>query len=125
MNGGKQMGKSVYETNKVVWVDINSYLFRVCFVEPKEIEGSDGILYHNERFIKIRNDLDLVGTKLILKHEIVHAVLLTQGRVYQKKFDLEEMCEFIAYKGTEIERLTNLALKKLLESPNVTEPYDD
>ena len=102
---------------KKVPINIGSYPFQVCLVEPKEIEGSDGILHHNDRLIKIRNDLDKVGTELILKHEIVHAILLTQGRVYQKKFDIEEMCEFIAYQTAEIERLTEYILDCLFESP--------
>ena len=88
--------------NQSYEVRIGLYPFTIKFVEPQEIEGCDGRTLHNDRIIKIRNDLDKVATELTLRHEIVHALLGTQGRVYQKKFDLEEVCEFIAYRLPEI-----------------------
>lgn len=117
--------KGVLAFNKMVEVEIGSYIFYAYLVNPKEIEGSDGILIHNDRTIKIRNDLDIVGIRLVLRHELVHAILLTQGRVYQKKFDLEEMCEFISYQLPEIERLTQHILDGLFGHTKTTIPYDD
>ncbi len=86
-------------------VRIGLYPFTIKFVDFKGIElngNSDGRTMLNGRTILIRNDLDDIDTELVLRHEVVHAILGTQGRCYQKKFDLEEVCEFIAYKLPEI-----------------------
>lgn len=83
-------------------VRIGLYPFKIKLVDPKEIEGCDGRTFHNDRVIKIRNDLDGIATEIVLRHEVVHALLGTQGRVFQKKFGVEEVCEFIAYKTPEI-----------------------
>ena len=44
----------------------------------------------------------------------VNAVLDTQGRCMQKKFSVEELCEFVAWNGEEITRITKEIMKKLL-----------
>lgn len=93
-------------------IRIGLYPFKVMFVPYSEMDGNDGSTFHNDRVIKIRNDLDYVATKLIATHEVVHAILGTQGRVYQKKFELEEMCEFIAYKLPEINEVVERIMKE-------------
>lgn len=91
--------------NKEINIRIGLYPFKVVFVPYAEIDGCDGRTFHNDRIIKVRDDVDEIATALILRHEIVHAILGTQGRVYQKKFDLEDVCEFIAYKLPEINQI--------------------
>lgn len=81
---------------------IGCYPFKIIFLPYEQLDGCDGRTLHNDRVIKIRDDLDEITTELVLRHEVVHALLGTQGRVYQKKFDVEELCEFIAYKLPEI-----------------------
>ena len=44
---------------------------------------------------------------VIFIHELTHAILNTQGRHYQKRFELEELCEFVAWNFDEIERCVN------------------
>ena len=81
---------------------IGGYPFTLEFKTRDENKGCDGYTWHCDRKIVISTDLDDLATILVIRHEIVHAILGTQGRCYQKKFDLEEMCEFIAYKLPEI-----------------------
>lgn len=81
---------------------IGLYPFIVELVPRSTINGCDGRTYHNDRKILIADDLDDVATTLVARHEVVHALLGTQGRAYQTKFNVEEICEFIAYKLPEI-----------------------
>jgi len=97
---------------KDIDVRIGLYPFKVMFVSYSEMDGNDGSTFHNDRTIKIRDDLDKVATELVIRHEVVHAILGTQGRVYQKKFDLEDMCEFIAYKTPEINDIVERIMKE-------------
>lgn len=94
-------------------IRIGLYPFIITFVDKKEIEGSDGVCLHNDRVIKIRDDLDEVSTMLIIRHELTHALLGTQGRVYQKKFDVEELCEFVAYKLPELHQMCEFIANSL------------
>lgn len=92
-------------------VRIGLYPFKIVSVDKEEIQGNDGLCLNNDRIIKIRNDLDDIATELVLRHEIVHAILCTQGRVYQRKFSVEEVCEFISYKLPEIEQICEIIMK--------------
>ena len=89
------------------------YFFTLDFVDRKDIDNCDGKALHNSRLILVANDLDEVATILTIRHEIVHCLLGIQGRAYQKKFDVEEVCEFIAYKLPEISDVMNHIEKKL------------
>ena len=102
-------------------VCIGMYPFKVQFVDYEELNGCDGKTFINGRTIKIRNDLDGIDTELVLRHEVVHAILDTQGRCYQKKFDLEEVCEFIAYKLPEINNVVDTILRQLNNKENKDE----
>lgn len=68
-------------------------------------EKYDGVTRYDTLTIEIDDSADDIKTQLLLRHEIVHAILCTQGRAYQEKFGLEEMCEFIAYKLPEINQV--------------------
>ena len=98
---------------KDIEIMINEYPFTIKFFK-KNNEYYDGLTRYNERIIEIRDDVDLISTMLLIRHEITHAILCCQGRCYQKKFDVEEMCEFIAYKLPEINEICN-TIKRLLE----------
>ena len=84
---------------------IGLYEWKILIVDRKEIDGNDGRTLPNELTIKIADDLNGTTRGITFIHEVVHALLDTQGRCYQKKFDLEEMCEFIAWKLPEIEQI--------------------
>ena len=61
-------------------------------------EKYDGLCYYNELAIYISNDIlkkELIRETLM--HELTHAVLCSQGRFHQKRFDAEDMCEFVGW----------------------------
>jgi len=76
--------------------------------------GADGRTYYNELKIVIRNDLNPQITRSVLTHELTHAVLMCQGRWMQKKFDQEELCEFMGFCG----KLIVSAVDAILEATN-------
>ncbi len=85
-------------------IKINDYVWNVEFVskDDERMRGVDGRTLYNDFLILIRDDLNKVATKEVLIHEITHATLGMQGRCYQKKFDLEEVCEFVGFNGKKI-----------------------
>ena len=87
---------------KDIKVKIGGYEWTVKFVDKGFINGCDGRTHCNEFVICIREDLQPVVMRETIVHEIVHALLTTQGRYYQKKFDLEEVCEFVGWQLPEI-----------------------
>jgi len=91
---------------------IGLYTWDIQFVDKEVIKGNDGQTRCNDFQILIRNDLSMITTELILRHEVVHALLDTQGRVYQKKFDLEEVCEFIAWRLPEINQVVETIMQE-------------
>ena len=92
---------------------IGLYEWKILIVDRKEIDGSDGRTLPNELTIKIADDLKGTVRELTFIHEIVHALLDTQGRCYQKKFDLEELCEFVAWKLPEINQIVEQFEKEI------------
>lgn len=96
-------------------ININGFQWVILFVDKEHIKGFDGQTLHNERNIKIRNDLDYIATEITLKHELTHALLGTQGRCYQTKFSVEELCEFVAYCGKTIQTLCDQVLGNVYE----------
>lgn len=84
-------------------VRIGCYTWQVKFVPKEEINGCDGRTFPNDFKILVRNDLNPIVMRSVFIHEVVHALLDTQGRCYQRKFDLEDVCEFIAWRFNEIQ----------------------
>ena len=77
---------------------IGRYIFNVEFVSKDFLgENTQGKCCDIIRTIYIRNDFDKGGTELVLTHELTHALLSIQGRTYQKQFELEDVCEFVAW----------------------------
>lgn len=81
---------------------IGLYEWEVRIATREETHGNDGQTRCNEFTILIADDLSLTTREIVLRHEVVHALLDTQGRVYQNKLSIEDMCEFIAWKLPEI-----------------------
>lgn len=92
---------------------IGLYNWTVKIVDRKEIDGNDGRTIPNSLEILIADDLKGTTRELTFIHEVVHALLNTQGRTYQKKFDVEEMCEFIAWKLPEINQIVEQFEKEI------------
>ena len=87
--------------------NIGGYVWNIKFVPYDTKKMVDGECFSNHLEIYIRNDLNESMTRVALTHEITHALLDTQGRVYQEKFNLEELCEFIAWNGEKINQIVN------------------
>lgn len=81
---------------------IGLYEWEIRLSPRKEIQGNDGQTRYNEFVILIADDLTPSAKEISLRHEVIHALLGTQGRAFQRKFDVEELCEFIAWKLPEI-----------------------
>ena len=92
---------------------IGLYNWTIKIVDRKEIDGNDGRTIPNSLEILIADDLKGTTRELTFIHEVVHALLNTQGRTYQKKFDVEEMCEFIAWKLPEINQIVEQFEKEI------------
>lgn len=100
------------ERKPVKTITINGYKWWVKFVDKddEQIRGCDGRAFYNDFLILVRNDLDEVMTACVLRHELTHAILGIQGRYSQKKFDREEVCEFIGFQLPIIDKLTKQVL---------------
>lgn len=91
---------------------IGNYTWRIKFVSKEELNGCDGRTIPNDFNILIRNDLPKLSQKLVFIHEIVHALLDTQGRCYQKSFNVEDMCEFFAFRFEELKSIVEMFEKE-------------
>lgn len=89
-------------------VRIGNYTWTVKFVDVQELPRSEGQTRVNTFEILIRNSLDEPTRRLTFIHEVVHALLNTQGRFYQNKFTQEEICEFIAWRFNEIQDIIEM-----------------
>ena len=101
-------------TNMNMKFNIYGYEWEVDFVDkddPILNNSSDGKTLYNDAKIIVRKDMDPQIVKTTLIHELTHAVLEIQGRVYQRKFDREDVCEFIGFCGETIITVANEILK--------------
>ena len=89
--------------------------WEVAFVDkddPVLCGSSDGKTLYNDAKIVVRNDMNPQIIKSTLIHELTHAVFEIQGRVYQRKFDREDVCEFMGFCGETIIEIANAILKE-------------
>ena len=84
---------------------IGGYSWTVRFEKKELMQKSDGQTFTDHFLILIRDDLSIEMQRIVFIHEVVHAILTTQGRYAQVNFNVEEMCEFIAYRQQELESL--------------------
>ena len=100
---------------------IEDYKWEILFVAKETIQGNDGQTRCNDFQILVRNDLNPTARAIVLTHEICHAILDTQGRAFQRKFDVEELCEFIAWKRDAINEAVEYIERCLEENPQYLE----
>ena len=103
-------------------VKIGGYTWKVEFVPKEAISGNDGLTRPNDFTLLLRNDLLPKTTYLVFIHEVVHALLDTQGRCYQKKFDVEEMCEFVSFRYDEIVSIVDTFNREAFREERKVEP---
>ncbi len=84
-------------------IKIGGFPWTVQFVDGDDIGGLSGLRDINNFTIKIDKRLNYKAARLTFIHEVVHAILSCQGRHFQKKFDVEDVCEFIAFSHDAIE----------------------
>ena len=88
---------------------IYGYEWEVAFVDKDDplLNGSDGKTWYNDSKIVVRKDMNPQIVKATIIHELTHAVLEIQGRVYQMKFGREDVCEFMGFCGEMIIGIAN------------------
>lgn len=96
------------KTKEKLFFPIGGHNWELKFVDKKEIEGNDGLCKPNDFIILIRKDLKKETASLVFAHEVVHAILDTQGRCYQKRFNIEEVCEFVAWQNDTVHTLVKV-----------------
>ena len=101
-------------------LNILGYQWRVSFVDRSEINGCEGRTIPSQMEIKIANDMPDAATEVVFIHEVIHALMDSQGRCYERKLDVELVCEFIAWNYNIINSIVDSyrQLKKWEEEKN-------
>ena len=106
--------------NIIAACKINGYLWTVVFVvdatQNTYLKDNDGYCDFNDFTIYIRKELSLKAQEKVLIHELTHACLDTQGRLYQEQFNVEDLCEFVAYCSPQIIEIANDVIEQLIHS---------
>jgi len=98
---------------QIVKVKIGNHFYSVRRIKPQDMNNYYGYTWCVHRAIDLNDELTREELPYVIRHEVCHALLDTQGRRFQKKFDIEELCEFVAWNNEEITRITNEIMKKL------------
>lgn len=100
---------------RLVKVNIGGHHWSVRLMKPEDMGNNWGGTWCVHRAIDLNDTLAKEEMVCVIKHEVCHAVLFSQGRRVQNKFNVEEICDFVAWNGDEIERITKEIMKKLFE----------
>ena len=96
---------------RMIKVSINNHTWAVRRLSPEDMNWAKcqmyGYTWVQHKVIDILDTLEKKDLPLVIKHEVCHALLDTQGRRYQRKFDVEELCEFIAWNIDEIKKISD------------------
>lgn len=85
-------------------INLNGHEWTVLLTDRKNLNGDDGQCHTRTLIIYISNDLKGDARLCSFVHELTHAILNSSGRYYQSKFQLEEVCEFVAWNRSIIEK---------------------
>ena len=97
----------------IIKVKISSRIWSVRFLKPEQMRESEyGTCWTLKRAIDIDGTLDYEETKIILGHELVHAYLAAFGKLHNKNFDEEEVCDFITWNIDDIISVRDKILKE-------------
>ena len=111
------MSNEIKETSKPqdnFNIKIGGYNWRINFMSNGTLpyDNALGFTYSNKQEINITNALDMANTEIVIMHEVVHALLITQGRDFDNNFSQEDLCNFIAWNFKEIQRITKEIMEK-------------
>lgn len=98
--------------NKETKIITNGMTYKIKLVSFSQLpENNIGITYYCKREILISEELPSEELKATIIHEITHAVLVSHGYGrHPNNYELEELCEIMAFLGSEIIRLSNQAI---------------
>ena len=98
---------------QIIKFKLGNHNWRVRFLPTHLMrENENGTCWTGKRCIDIDESMDDKETKLVLTHEIVHALMATQGRVYEEGLCNESVCEFIAWNIDEIVSVRNKIMER-------------
>ena len=84
--------------SQIIKVQIGNYKWSIRFLPPELMrENEYGTCWSLKRAIDIDASLDHEEAKIILGHELAHAFLTVAGKLHNKEFDEEEVCDFITW----------------------------
>lgn len=98
-------------------VKIGNYKWSIRFLPPDLMrENEYGTCWSLKRAIDIDASLDKEEAKIILGHELSHAFLTVAGKLHNKDFDEEEVCDFITWNIDQIISIRDYVLKERFEN---------
>lgn len=97
----------------IIKVKIGSRVWSIRFL-PENLmrENEYGTCWSLKRAIDIDASLDYEEAKIILGHELSHAYLASYGKLHNKTFDEEELCDFITWNIDEIIKVRDKIMKE-------------
>lgn len=97
--------------NNIFKVKIGNHKWSIRFLPPDLMrENEYGTCWSLKRAIDIDASLDKEEAKIILGHELSHAFLTVAGKLHNKQFDEEEVCDFITWNIDQIMSIRDYVL---------------
>lgn len=82
----------------IINVNINDIPWKVRFLPSEQMrDGDNGTCYSLKRTIDIDDSLDYSEACIIITHELMHALMATQGRCFEEEINNESVCEIVAW----------------------------
>ena len=99
--------------NSIFKVKIGNHKWSIRFLPPDLMrENEYGTCWSLKRAIDIDASLDKEEARIILGHELSHAFLTVAGKLHNKEFDEEEVCDFITWNIDQIMSIRDYVLKE-------------
>ena len=95
-------------------VVIGGHTWSIRRLKDKDMTGTVGKTWSFHFAIDLNEELTEKELPLVIRHEVCHALLDTQGRAFQTKFGVEELCEFVAWNHEQIGVITQEIMERLL-----------
>jgi len=82
----------------IIMANINCIEWKIRFLPSEQMrEGDNGTCWSLKRIIDIDASLGYQEAKKVLTHELMHALMATQGRSYEEEINNESVCEIVAW----------------------------